>query len=80
MNEKLILKPIIHEILQDYALPIDGDHGVTHLARVLENDRRLTVQTKANIAVVILFDVFHDSRRMNEMTDPNHGLRGGRVG
>ncbi len=31
------LKPIIREILEEYALPIDGDHGIAHWARVLEN-------------------------------------------
>lgn len=31
------LRPILHAILQDYALPLNGDHGVAHWARVLEN-------------------------------------------
>ncbi|QDU80487.1 hypothetical protein Pla110_22170 [Polystyrenella longa] len=34
------LKPILQAILEDYALPLNGDHGVTHWARVLENGRR----------------------------------------
>jgi uncharacterized protein len=72
----LNLKPIIQEILQEYALPIHGDHGVAHWARVLENGRRLATLTGANLQVVSLFAVFHDSRRINECTDPEHGLRG----
>lgn len=71
------LKPIVHEILKDYALPVDGDHGVTHWARVLENGLRLSESTKANVAVVSLFAIFHDSRRVNECTDDGHGARGG---
>ena len=39
------LKLIIHEILEDYALPLHGDHGVSHWARVLENGLRLSEQT-----------------------------------
>ena len=70
------LKPIIDEILKDYALPVYGDHGVTHWARVLENGLRLSALTDANVAVVTLFAIFHDSRRINECTDPDHGLRG----
>jgi hypothetical protein len=31
------LKPILQVILEDYALPLNGDHGVAHWARVLEN-------------------------------------------
>ncbi|MCY2989975.1 MAG: hypothetical protein NTY19_19200, partial [Planctomycetota bacterium] len=37
---------------------------------------RLATATAANIEVVQLFAVFHDSRRVNENTDYCHGLRG----
>jgi hypothetical protein len=55
------LKLIIHEILEDYALPIHGDHGVSHWARVLENGLRLSGKTGANVTVVSLFAVFVSS-------------------
>ncbi|KAA5542126.1 hypothetical protein FYK55_15060 [Roseiconus nitratireducens] len=70
------LKQILETILDGYALPIDGDHGVAHWARVLENGLRLGDETGADLDVVALFAIFHDSRRVNEVTDPNHGLRG----
>ncbi len=70
------LKPIVHRILESYTLPWDGIHGVSHWARVLENGLRLAQVTAANIAVVELFAVFHDSCRMNEAVDPGHGQRG----
>jgi uncharacterized protein len=70
------LKRIVQEVLINYPLPIDGDHGVTHWARVLENGRRLSELTKANLTVVSLFAVLHDSRRINEFHDPLHGPRG----
>jgi uncharacterized protein len=69
------LKPILKAILDEYVLPWDGDHGVAHWARVLENGLRLADQTRANVEVVTLFAVLHDSRRINEVTDPNHGPR-----
>jgi uncharacterized protein len=69
------LKPILDEILKDYALPLNGDHGITHWARVLENGQRLTEETGADILVVRLFAILHDSRRINEGTDPDHGPR-----
>ncbi len=72
----LDLKPIVHAILDDYALPWDGTHGVAHWARVLENGLRLAQMTGANVEVVQLFAVFHDSRRVNEGTDDGHGQRG----
>jgi uncharacterized protein len=69
------LKPVLHAILEDYALPLGGDHGGAHWARVLENDLKLAEETGANIEVVSLFAVLHDSRRINEVTDPEHGPR-----
>lgn len=75
-NIAAVLKPIIHRILEDYALPWHGTHGVGHWARVLENGLRLAEKTGANIEVVQLFAIFHDSRRINEGTDDGHGKRG----
>ncbi|HUT11054.1 MAG TPA: hypothetical protein VMY42_11200 [Thermoguttaceae bacterium] len=72
----LNLKPLVHAILEDYALPRDGTHGVSHWARVLENGLRLAQETGAKIEVVQLFAVFHDARRVNEGTDDGHGERG----
>ncbi len=72
----LLLKPLVHVILEDYALSWHGTHGVGHWARVLENGLRLAKDTGANVEVVQLFAVFHDSRRVNEGHDPGHGERG----
>ena len=69
------LRSLLKTILDQYSLPLDGDHGVGHWARVLENGLRLAEITGAHVEVVTLFAVFHDSRRLNEITDPNHGPR-----
>ena len=53
-----------------------GFHGWSHWLRVLENGRHLAPQTGANLKVVELFSVFHDSQRENEGFDPSHGQRG----
>ena len=66
---------ILHAVLEDYALPWGGDHGVAHWARVYENGLRLAEETGAIVEVVRLFAVLHDSRRINEDTDPDHGPR-----
>lgn len=63
-------------ILDGYTLPLLGVHGVAHWARVLENGRRIAEASGADPVVVELFAVFHDARRRNEGTDPNHGPRG----
>lgn len=56
-------------------MPPNGDHGVAHWARVFENGLRLAQETEANVEVVKLFAVLHDSQRQNEVTDPDHGPR-----
>lgn len=70
------LRPLVREILDGYALPQNGDHGVSHWARVLTNGLRLCEATGAHVEVVRLFAIFHDSRRINEGHDPDHGQRG----
>jgi len=69
------LQVVVSALLQDYCLPWDGAHGVSHWARVLENGLRLAPETGADVAVVSLFAVLHDSRRHNEGRDPDHGPR-----
>jgi uncharacterized protein len=70
------LKPLVHAVLSEYALPWHGTHGVSHWARVLENGLRLACETGADVEVVQLFALFHDSRRVNEGIDDDHGKRG----
>jgi uncharacterized protein len=69
------LRLILHAVLEEYVLPWDGDHGLAHWARVLENGIRLSSETGANIEVVQLFAILHDSQRVNEVSDPDHGPR-----
>jgi uncharacterized protein len=71
------LRPILQAVLEGYSLPWDGDHGIAHWARVLENGLHLAQSTGADTKVVSLFSILHDSRRLNEDHDPDHGLRGG---
>jgi uncharacterized protein len=66
---------ILDAILEHYALPWDGDHGIAHWARVMENGLRLAEETGADVEVVRLFAVLHDSQRWNEDFDPKHGPR-----
>jgi uncharacterized protein len=53
-----------------------SDHGPDHWKRVDKNGLLLAADSGADLVVVRLFALFHDSRRENEFTDPNHGRRG----
>jgi uncharacterized protein len=50
-------------------------HGPDHWQRVERNGFELAATTGARVRVVRLFAVLHDSQRMNESYDPEHGLR-----
>jgi uncharacterized protein len=71
--EYSFLLPII---LEQYPLDPLGIHGLFHWARVAENGLRLAVNTGADPRIVELFAWFHDARRVNDGTDPDHGVRG----
>ncbi len=51
-------------------------HGPGHWRRVERNGLMLATRTKADITVVRLFAIFHDSRRQNDGWDDGHGARG----
>ncbi len=51
-------------------------HGPDHWQRVERNALILASQSGANVSVVRLFAVFHDSCRENDDYDPDHGKRG----
>lgn len=69
-------RAIMSAILEGYALPPRGYHGVLHWARVAENGLRIAEDNGADLEVVKLFALFHDSRRINEQIDDGHGERG----
>lgn len=56
--------------------PLDHEtHGKCHWLRVLRNGREIAAATGANLRVVELFAVLHDSKRENNDHDPQHGPR-----
>lgn len=67
---------LVHKVIEQFSLKINGIHGITHWARVLENGRLLAPLTGAKLDVVELFAVFHDAKRIKEWRDDEHGQRG----
>lgn len=51
-------------------------HGVAHWKQVEYNGLLLAKSTGADITVVRLFAIFHDSRRFDDGYDEEHGARG----
>jgi uncharacterized protein len=50
-------------------------HGLTHWNRVFENGLIIAKKTGASIELVELFALFHDSCRLDDGNDPDHGRR-----
>lgn len=71
-----LLRRLVSEVRPGHHAGGNGIHGIVHWARVLENGLRLAEATGADVTVVRLFAVFHDSRRRNDHYDPEHGARG----
>ena len=67
---------LLGAIKEQYVLGWEGTHGISHWARVWKNGMRLAEETGAREEVVGYFALFHDARRFNERTDPEHGQRG----
>jgi uncharacterized protein len=68
---------ILQVILEQYQLPLHGDHGLHHWARVWTNGHAVGSKSGADLEIVSLFALFHDSCRVSEFRDPGHGKRGG---
>jgi len=75
-GESIITVELLEIIREQYRLNWYGTHGVIHWNRVFDNGVKLAEQRGVNLKVVQLFSVFHDSCRMNENQDVNHGKRG----
>ena len=67
---------ILDRVFKQYQLHWCGIHGVEHWARVMYNGLLIADQIEADRRVVTLFALFHDSCRLNDGHDPQHGARG----
>ena len=60
-------------LAEQFSLDHNGAHGYHHWLRVLYNGRLLCSRNFANVKVVKLFSLLHDSKRSNKKSDPEHG-------
>ena len=73
-----ITRSLVEAIRSRYALEWHGIHGVRHWARVRNNGLKLAAHTGANRQVVELFAFLHDSCRLDDGYDFEHGQRAAR--
>ena len=66
---------LIALLRNEFRLDWKGIHGAPHWARVLHHGRYLAVKSGADLQVIELFALLHDSQREDEWRDPEHGVR-----
>jgi uncharacterized protein len=66
---------LIALIKSEFKLDWDGIHGANHWARVLHHGKTIGELRRADLLVVELFGFLHDSCRLNDGRDPQHGQR-----
>jgi len=71
----MIDEELVRIIRDQFPLDWSGIHGVPHWTRVRETGLRLAELTGAKSKVIELFAFLHDSRRMSDGHDPEHGAR-----
>lgn len=66
---------LLTEIKGQFKLDWHGIHGFRHWLRVRHHGMTLTSKGNGNQNLIELFAFLHDSRRLDEDDDPDHGVR-----
>lgn len=75
ITSEIVTQPFIEHCRRVYQMDHNGFHGFAHWMRVLHNGRLLAETENANLKIVELFCLLHDTQRQNEDRDPEHGPR-----
>ena len=75
----IITQALLERVIDSIPARTHGIHGLPHWIRVERNGLDLAVAEGGDQDVVSLFALFHDSRRINDDADPDHGRRGARL-
>lgn len=73
--EKELPEGLLELLRQTFRLDWNGIHGAPHWARVMHHGLHIAEHTGADPKVVRLFALLHDSQRLDEGRDPDHGPR-----
>ena len=76
---QIISPELVERVIDSIPSRTHGIHGLPHWIRVERNGLELAAAEGGDPEVVSLFALFHDSRRINDDADPEHGIRGARL-
>lgn len=71
----LISQGLLREIRRQFRLDWHGIHGAPHWARVRFHGVSLARALSVDVRIPVYFAVLHDSQRMDDGSDPEHGSR-----
>jgi uncharacterized protein len=71
VDDALVRDVLSRKNLQEFSV-----HGLPHWQKVERNGLYLAQREGGDLSIVSLFALFHDSQRVNEYEDPEHGARG----
>ena len=74
-TSEVVSQAFVEHCCLAYKMDHECYHGFDHWMRVLHNGRLLADAEGANLKVVELFSLLHDTQRLNEDEDPSHGQR-----
>ena len=74
-TSEIVTQAFVEHCCTAYRMDHNGFHGFDHWMRILHNGRLLADAEGANLKVVELFSLLHDTQRLNEDEDPLHGHR-----
>lgn len=74
----MITPALMQHIRAQFRLDWQGIHGAPHWARVMHHGLSLARNTRADVDVIRLFAVLHDSQRRHDGEDRAHGTRAAR--
>ncbi len=75
MSANIQRNQLLKTILDQFKISRKGVHGPAHWARVRYHGLMIGAECGADLNVVELFAFLHDSQRLNEYSDPEHGAR-----
>lgn len=75
----IISQAFVDRVIDSIPSRTHGIHGLPHWLRVERNGLKLAAAEGGDFDVVSLFALLHDSRRINDDADPEHGSRGARL-
>jgi uncharacterized protein len=76
MSSRLNIDAVWRHVLAAHPHDPHSIHGPDHWKRVEQNGIKLAEHSGADVDVVRLFALFHDSKRIHDGDDPGHGKRG----